>query len=231
MNTFYDHLSGYKLNPSSEENVQDLERELVIIRKSFQLINPDFNRGLVERIRNGEIKLPDEAERWTFILRWDMVASTYGEAVEMILVLTNFFNHRVGQLGPQCFRQHERTDRMFAQIYKTQKSDILVVPVQFGKRYAGCSVSHTRERFADNEFGLGSFAIGNMMLTHLKKLPKYDDFWVDCAGDEYAGVEGNFSRAPSYSYSDGGLRYDTHRIIHSIDEFGPASGFVPCIPS
>jgi len=48
--------------------------------------------------------------------------------------------------------------------------DILVVPAQFGLRHRGRSVRRVREVMNANEFGLGVFAIGIMLLTHPERL-------------------------------------------------------------
>lgn len=229
-NALYRQLSDYDLNPAIESNILSLELELLTIYKFFpKLTKADFDREFIQRICSYEVKLPKGAERWTLIPNWERASSTYGDAVEKILALAGFFNHKAGELGPERLRQQERTVRMLDQVSKIQKSDILIIPVQLGEKNAGISVTNVRNGFEENEFGLDSFTTGVIMLTHLKKLEAYEDFWADCAGDEYAAVDGSFTRAPSYSFSDGGLRYDTHRTIHAIDGFGSPSGFVPQI--
>jgi len=56
----------------------------------------------------------------------------------------------------------------------------------------------------------------------------YDDLWIDCAGDGYApDADGDFSRAPSFVFDDGELKFHTHRIGNPLVHCGSVSGFVP----
>src|SRR3989338_2735804 len=118
-----------------------------------------------------EQPLPPNAEGWFAIPKWEKFAPTYGEAVEKVLAMIaskrTFYNYRKDQTGPEYLRQHAKTVKMFQKLGDEQKDhDILVVPCQFGLRHKGRSVRRAREVFMANEFGLGAFAIGIMLLTH-----------------------------------------------------------------
>lgn len=178
--------------------------------------------------------LPAGAEGFFAIPRWEKIAPTYNEAVEKVLALIaasrKFHNYRKGQLGPDRLRQHTRKVKMFQTLNDQQKEhDILIVPAQFGLRHRGRSVRRAREVFAVNEFGLGAYEVGIMLLTHPERLVHVDNLWVDCAGDEYHVPDGDqpFSRAPHFRFYGGLLRFVDSWFCHADDYYGSASGFLP----
>ena len=177
-------------------------------------------------------ELPEGAEGWFAIPRWEKIAPTYNVAVEKVFATISskrkFYNYREGQLGPEHLRQHVKTAEMFQKVGNEQSGDILVVACQFGLRHCSKSVRRAREVFIENEFGLDAFSVGIMLLTHPERLQHYDDLWIDCAGDEFSPVaDGGFSLAPYFVFSDGRVRFDTHWVFVASDFYGSASGFLP----
>ena len=179
--------------------------------------------------------LPANAEGWFAVPRWQSLAKTYGEAVQKVLDLIkkqrhgNFHNYREKKIGERYLRQHERTARKLETLADQQKGyNILVIAAQFGLRHRGRSVRRAREVFMANEFGLGAFEIGCMILTHPERLQHYDDLWIECAGDEYApdGDDG-FSSAPFFCFRGGLVRFDAGWSGNAISCYGSASGFLP----
>ena len=178
--------------------------------------------------------LPPNAEGWFAIPKWQSVGKTYEEALQKVLDLVkkqrgNFYNWREGKLGVQYLRQHERTAKKLETLAEQQKGyDILVVAAQFGLRHRGRSVRRAREVFTANEFGLGAFEIGCMLLTHPERLQNYDDLWIDCAGNEYSpAADGDFSFAPYFSFGEGRVKFGSGWFDHAVDLYGSASGFLP----
>ncbi len=182
-----------------------------------------------------EQPLPPNAEGWFAIPRWQKVAKTYGEAVEKVLELIKqqhkgkFYNWREGKLGERYLRRHERTAKKLQVLGDQQNDyDILVVPAQFGLRHRGRSVRRAREVFTANEFGLGAFEIGCMLLTHPERLVSYDDLWIDCAGDEYApDADGDFSLAPCFLFRADGVGFGAGWFDYALSLYGSASGVLP----
>lgn len=182
-----------------------------------------------------EQPLPTYAEGFFAIPRWEKIAPTYNEAVENILALISetrsgkLTNYLSGELGPQYLRQHARTVTMFQKLSEQQKDhDLLVVPAQFGLRRRGRSIRRAREVFMVNEFGLGAFAVGIMLLTHPGRLQHFDDLWIDCAGDEYAPDDnGKFSETPCFDFDDGEVEFGTYGVDSARGRYGSASGFLP----
>ena len=98
--------------------------------------------------------LPLAAEGWFIIPRWQLLASTYEEALELILERGNFLNYFHGQLQE---REVERggLEKKLEIISKSQNSDILILPAQLGLLYKGYSSDEVRRSLKENEFQLG----------------------------------------------------------------------------
>ncbi len=182
-----------------------------------------------------EQTFPKNAEGWFAIPRWQSVAKTYNKAVEKVLEVLKqrykgqFYNWCESRLSPEYLRQNEHTKSMFRTIGRQQKGyDILVVAAQFGFLHRGKSVRRAREVFSSNEFGLDTFSIGIMLLTHLEeRLQNYNDLWIDCAGDEYSSEgDGDFDEAPCFCFDDGKLELGTFYVSDPFDDFGSASAFL-----
>jgi hypothetical protein len=215
----YGYLSGYKPD--------GITKQTDVLRQLFPGISLRVDEKLVEQ------PLPIGAEGWFAIPRWEKLASTYGEAVEKVLGMIKknrsdkFSNYCEGQLGPQHLRRHERTLKRFEIIAEQQKDcDILVVAAQFGLKHRGRSVRRAREVFAANEFGLGVFEIGCMLITHPERLQHYDDLWIDCSGDEYRfEASGYLDGAPYFSFSDGFVEFHASGVDRAFARYGSASAF------
>ncbi|MGC9602919.1 MAG: hypothetical protein ABSF47_00365 [Minisyncoccia bacterium] len=215
----YGYLSGYKPKGITEQT--NILRQLI----------PGI--GFADE-KLAEQPLPANAEGWFAIPKWQSVAPTYGEAVQKVLDLIKktrdgkFYNYREGQLGPKNLRQSEKSAKIFQKLGEEQKDhDILVVAAQFGILHRGRSVRRALEVMKDNQFGLGAFAVGIMILTHPERLQNYDDLWIDCAGDEFSpGADGVFGRAPRFGFDDGRVRFGARWVGAAGDACGSASGFV-----
>ncbi len=221
--------SGYtypsKYYAPSKYYVKSIAEQVKILRQFFP--------GLGSADDVAQKPLPDGAEGWFAIPRWGEIAIIYNMAVEKVLeaieTKRKFYNCRGGWLGPQHLRRHERKVKKLQVLSDQQKDyDILVVPAQFGLHHRGRSVRRAREVFMANEFGLGAFEIGCMLLTHPERLVSYDDLWIDCAGDEYTpGADGVFSHAPAFSFLDGRVEFSTVLLGPAGSHSGSASGFLP----
>lgn len=216
----YGYLSGYKPKGITEQT--NILRQLI----------PGVGYA-DEKITNQQ--LPENAEGWFAIPKWEKIAPTYGEAVQKVLDLIKqtrrgkFYTYRENQLDSRYLRQSAKSVKAFKVLSETQKDhDILVVPAQFGLRHRGRSVRRALEVMNADEFGLGAFAIGIMILTHPERLQHYDDLWIDCAGDEFSsGAGGGFDGAPFFCFLDGEVEFDALRVAYTHDRYGSASGFLP----
>lgn len=214
----YGYLSGYK--PKS------ITRQIDILRQFFPGI------GYADK-RLAEKSLPANAEGWFAIPKWQSIAKTEDEAVQKVFDLIkqqrkgNFYNWREGRLGAQYLRQYKRTVKKLETLANQQKSyNILVVAAQFGLRHRGRSVRRAREVFIANEFGLGVFEIGCMLLTHSARLQNSNDLWIDC-DNEYADTDNDFSSVPCFVFGDNGVGFGTRRLNLASVDYGLPSAFLP----
>jgi len=221
----YGYLSGYKPKPLAEQVVRLKE------------LHPQLKD--VEVADSGE--LPAGAEGWFAIPNiWkadSILTGNYNDSVKRVLDLIKqdrngkFHNYRDGQLGPERLRQSARAEATMLKLSEEQgHPDILVIAAQFGLQHRGRSVRRAREVMVDqNQFGLGSFAVGIMMLTHPERLQHYDDLWIDCAGDEFDDPDAGhrFARAPYFLFRGGKVGFVTDWTGYASDLCGSASGVLP----
>jgi len=206
-------------------HVRPVEAQVTELRKFF----PSLGSCLEKLARK---PLLDGAEAWFAIPRWQALAPTYNEAVEMVLEVLGkkrkFQNRIAGRLGPTYLRQSERA-KLAAGILADQQqgNDILVVAAQAGMRHRGCSARRARVRMAGNEFGAGVFAVACMLLTHPERLSAEDTLMIDCGGDEYS-MRGDYSfdRVPLFDYDIAGIEFSIFYEDRSRNLWGTPSGFL-----
>ncbi|KKS58238.1 MAG: hypothetical protein UV22_C0002G0001 [Parcubacteria group bacterium GW2011_GWA2_42_35] len=185
--------------------------------------------------------LPKGAEGWFAIPSVDALAKKhfpevtdptqkYCQAVQLVHAKIadsrSFYNYREGQITPAQLRVHARTAHALDLIAEKQKGDILIVAAQLGMRHRGKSVRRAREVFMTNEFGLGSLAVGSIVLTHPERLVRWEELDMDCSGDEFSPeADGDFSLSP-YFHFGGKVWFDTSFVDSPLDFFGSVSGFL-----
>ncbi len=229
----YGYLSGYK-KPT------DLNNQCNQLRILFPGIGY-ANQDLLTQIEKGEVKLPHHAEGWFAIPNWKknpkIFGSTYSEAVQTILNAIEkaykgkFWNYRKGEVDEQHLRRSARSQEYWDKLIEAQGNpDILIIAAQFGIRHRGRSVRRARVIMEDTpgEVGLGSFAVGIMVLMHPERLKNCDDLWIDLAGDEWSpDADGDFSGATFFHFYDGRVRFDARHVGNAYDYYGSASWFFP----
>lgn len=204
--------------------VRPIEAQVTALREVF----PELG-GCIERLARNSV--PQEAEGWFAIPRWQVLAPTYCEAVErMVGVLEEkrrFSNRLTENLGPKFLRQVERT-RLAEELIAGHQpgSDIVVVAAQFGIRHRGCSARRARVVMAGNEFGLGAFALGCMLITHPERLSRVDTLMIDCSGDEYSlRADTIYDRVPLFDFDLGGLEFSVFYEDRARNLWGTPTGF------
>jgi hypothetical protein len=205
--------------------VRPVEAQVTEMKKFFPSLG-----GCLEKLARQP--LLEGAEGWFAIPRWQALAPTYNEAVEMVLsALTTkrkFQNRIFGRLGPTYLRQSERSklaEKILAD--QQQGQDFIVLAAQAGMLHRGCSARRARLAMAGNEFGLGIFAISCMLLTHPERLSSADTLMIDCGGDEYS-VRGDytFDRVPLFDYDISGIEFSVFYDDRSRNLWGTPSGFL-----
>jgi len=205
--------------------VKPVEAQVTELRKAFPSLG-----SCQEKL--GRVPLPEEPEGWFAIPRWQALAPTYNEAVEILLgVLTSrrrFSNRIAGRLGEKYLRQTERS-RLAETVLADQQAgnDILVVAVQAGMLHRGSSARRTRMSLAGNEFGLGVFSIGCVLLTHPERLSTGDCLMIDCGGDEYSPrADYTFDRVPLFDFDISGIEFSIFYEDRARNLWGTPTGFL-----
>lgn len=221
VNSNYDYPQGYTVKPVCEQ--------LVELSKHFNGLNTNDVLACSKELP----ALPAGAEGWFAVPRWDKVAKTYNEAVEKVFDLIGktrvFHNYCQGKLGPKYLWLSERTAIAPQILGEKQRGDFLLIPAQFGLTHRGRSVRRVREVIANSpQFGLGSFIVGCMILSHPERLVQTEQLHIDCPGDEYdPDADDRFGRAPIFCFHDGRVRFDADWSDSADGHCGSASGFLP----
>lgn len=225
------YLSGYN-GPTS---ITDQLNRLRSIFPGLGQVNADY-QAMIEQ---GEMALPSGSEGWFCVPDWtrnpNLFGKTYAKAVLNLFRLLK--KDRRGTVQIVCerliddthWRQLEKTVSSFEHASVDQKHpDVLIIPAQFGKRYKGVSSHHARARLQNNEYGLGSFAIGCMVLTHMNRLADCNDIKIDCVGDAVdLHADKRFEGAPGLSHLNGNLiLFADHCSIPDLDA-GSVTAFLP----
>jgi hypothetical protein len=205
--------------------VRPVEAQVTELRKCFPSL-----RTCQEKLARKP--LLEGAEAWFAIPRWQVLAPTYNEAVEMVLgVLASrrkFQNRILGRMGPTYLRQSERSKLAETILAGQQQGhDLMVVAAQAGMLHRGCSARRARVAMAGHEFGLGVFAVACILLTHPERLSAEDTLMIDCGGDEYS-VRGDytFDRVPLFDYDISGIEFSIFYDDRSRNLWGTPSGFL-----
>jgi hypothetical protein len=205
--------------------VRAVEVQVSELRKTFPKLG-----ACMEKISRRD--LPEGAEDWFAIPRWEALASTYNEAVELVMgVLSKrrkFQNRISDKMGPTYLRQSERS-KLASKILADQQTgnDILVVALQAGIRHRGCSARRARARLEGNEFALGVFEVACLLLTHPERVSSDEALMIDCGGDEYS-VRGDytFDRVPLFDFDISGIEFSIFYEDRSRNLWGTPSGFL-----
>lgn len=232
-----DEVKNSKSKYSDEYERKPIDEQIITIASILKL-DP---REALEFIKSLPA-IPKGAEGWFAIPKVSAIgkkhfpmitdpAELYCEAVkfvqEKLSESRSFKNYHTDEIIPDQFRALPRTAEYIARIENAQPGDIIVMPAQFGKYHRGKSVRKARETFTDNEFGLGAFAIGCMILVHPKRFTHYDELDVDCPGDEYSPDDVNFSNTAFYAFAENRLEFVAEIISNAFVSSGSATGFVP----
>jgi hypothetical protein len=196
--------------------VRPIEAQVTDLRKHFPSLQ-SCHEKLARR------PLPEGAEAWFAIPRWQALANTYNDAVEMVIATL-----AIGKLNDKFLRECERT-KLAQKILSEQQegNDILVVAMQNGMLHRGSSARRTRVALAGNEYCLGTFAIACILLTHPERLSSGEALMIDCGGDEYS-VRGDytFDRVPLFDLDIGGIEFSIFYEDRARNLWGTPTAFL-----
>lgn len=149
------------------------------------------------------LKLPSGSEGWGAIASVDAIVRRHFPEVtdtdERYVRALDFFLRRAHAAGPVYYYagvqrgeiwQMPLTVEALAGIAQDQPGDILVVPIQFGKRYAGLASRDACAAFDPEEFGLGALGVGCLLFNHdARNTGDHESSCLasDCPGDRHDG--------------------------------------------
>jgi hypothetical protein len=205
--------------------VRPVEAQVTELRKLF----PKLGSCLEKLARK---RLLDGAEAWFAIPRWQALAPTYNEALEMVLetlaTRRKFSNRIFERMDSKYLRQSDRTmlaEKILSE--QQQSQDFLVIAAQAGLLHRGCSARRARVAMAGHEFGLGAFAVGCMLLTHPERLSTDDTLMIDCGGDEYSlRGDTSFDRVPLFDFDISGIEFSVFYEDRARNLWGTPTGFL-----
>ncbi len=209
--------------------LRDISEQLTILQKieEFKVLNARHVIRMAKHLSD----VPEGADGLVIIPKPCRVANSYNEAVVLMTELMaknrkDWHNYRGGKLGPEYLRLTEKTKQVIIRLEKETPGDYLVIPVQTGLRHRGRSMRRANVMFIDREFGLGSYEIGIILLTHPERLREPEHLGIDCAGCDYSPcANGDFFRVLDFRQSIDGLRFGCW-ANSALQHFGSASGFV-----
>jgi len=207
------YFSGYSEPKTIEEQIE-------ILKKFF----PDLDYSI-----RGGFLCPKAAEGLFVVPKWHKLGKTYQEATSRALdTLEKAYGERIASVGKwkeKWYRQDIRTEKSLDFIDSQYSGDIMLLPAQFGMRLKGSSISSARKRFHANEFGLCTYEVCMMLITHKERLQQYDDLRIYCLGDQVNN--GNLSWCASWIFVHNGLHLTLWRDDESNRHSGGVTGFLP----
>jgi len=215
----YGYPQGYAVKPIPDQ--------LVVLSKYF----PNLDASSALNSSKELPILPPGAEGWFAVPKFEKVGKNYNDATERVLDIIGktrtLYNYRKGKLSEKYLRLTERTAVALQMLSEKQPGDFLLIPAQFGFSHRGRSVRRVRVVYAPNEFGLGSFIVGCMLIAHPERLVQWGQLHVDCPGDEFAPGAGSvFSEAPFFRFGDSWVSFGSGSVVLAGGRYGSASGLL-----
>lgn len=176
---------------------------------------------------------PKKAEGSFALIRWEIFASQYGKAVQIMMRLIELqrdckFHNYLGYNKDKDFESLIQCDELvesWNKIYKDQKnSNVLIIPAQFGLCYKNFWYNRLFSSMDANEFPLGVFHTLVMILTHPERFSSEGDLWIFCPGDKYIGGSNNVVGI-SYVAEKGNFSLDSFREDAFTTRHGQMTGW------
>lgn len=223
--------------PAKYDGPKPIERQIYELSSYFDL---DTSHAL--RYVKNLPDLPTNAEGWFAVPNIDVVGQrffpdvlSYIDRYCMLVKLVHeklknqrkFYSCQKRQTNSEHLNISHRTMCYMNVLMDKQPGDILVIPAQLGLLHAGKSALGAENSFARNEFGLGAFVMGCILLTHRKRLSHLHELDIICPGDTFSFEAcSKFSSVPIYFYL-GRVEFDECWKGSNLSHYGSATGFVP----
>lgn len=213
MNALDSFFRFFKREPSywsSYRRPNPLFDQVRVLKKVFPQLDDSYISNLIERytklVPTGEdgpfrgslqceLTLPEGAEGWFAIPKWSALGRTLKDARDTVRGAIKMRETRTAKQGSLVVS--EKTSTGFKRIYEEQPGDIIIFPAQFGLRHHETTFCRVREQLTENEFGLDTFTVACMLLTHPERLA---GDMVSCPGEHYL-----IPREKAYGFVKGSL--------------------------
>lgn len=207
----------------------ELTRQILALANAFELDATHalkFSQGLPSL----RAFVPEEALPWT---KYFAILHVHGKetggspkhycgAVRKVhKKMSSFVAHEEDLLEYAEF--HPATISAYQTLAEQQKGGILIIAAQLGMYHRGRCTRDTCTVLAKNEFGIGTLAVGSIILTESAPLT----IGIDCAGDRInRDTSSVFLYVPSYRMNDRGVRYGYSWEGEVGERYGSATGFL-----
>lgn len=216
--------------PVGYEKPNTLEEQYKVLLKHFPVL-----QGKMYNLEFENKVLHEKAEGNFLYFDWRIIDSTYCGALQKFLVEyrkslnDDLINHYSREFDSSDLRQIERTAKFLDTIKEQQKDyEILVIPAQFGYLHKGYLANKERASFADNEFCLGPFEVGLMLLTHPGRLVHNSNLRIVCQGGETSLFRGwKWENSPIFYYQGGLVSFGGIPNWDIWWNIGSATAFTP----
>lgn len=162
--------------------------------------------------------------------KWTDTWPIYNRALRYILDVlkwsrSDFVDNSRGAILPDQQALTDSTMKVHSIMERDCPGDFLVFPVQSGELHAGKSVEYARQTFVTNEFGLDSFSLACLALTHPERF-QHMCLDVQCPGAEYL-ARTEWQLVPFWCFFASKLRLSQFRVVAPHQTSGAATGVYP----
>lgn len=209
----YTYGKGYAPKP--------LEEQVNRLRELF----PGLSESL---LRKPKTRLTRGAEAWFAIPQYGLIHPSYSGAVQRV-------REMLGARGvphlleddSTAIQQSKRTSAALDSIAAKQQAGVCAVPAQLGLRHRARSARLALELCEPNEFGLGAYEVGIILLTHPERLRCMKDLAILCAGDERPARREELGLLRSTYFVNPELTLGAWQENEAFHWYASATGFVP----
>jgi hypothetical protein len=154
-----------------------------------------------------------------------MYRNALGFLLKKTASLRSFYDMSAN-IDKENIRVSSRSQRMMQKIAETQKGDIIIIATQLN-RCPGLSVREVRKTYANNEFGLGAFQGGAIILANPDWTMIAGRPGINCPGDEMLSVNNQFSDVPRFRSFGEWFAFGPGCFDDVSNLFGSATVFLP----
>jgi len=155
------------------------------------------------------------------------------KAVNLIFCLISasrdFNNYRGGEITSRKHWRHTiQTAGCLQRLDEYQPGDYMVVPVDFGKFWAGASIRHWQVRCMPMQFGLCPFTGGCLLLTHPNRITGDGQLYLDLGGCEWSPLaDGDFYCSAHFDWCESRLDFGSRDVGNPYARCGVGVASVP----